>query len=117
MFQYELDTGRINRFLNDNPTLVQQRRKLAKGGKRFAEAEEVEHFVGSAIQSAGERFLARIHQEIHDAKPQWEKDAIARELTELETPEQKPTVTDELGRPELTTEYLISIGREDLTVW
>lgn len=115
MIQYTLDTGRINKFISDNPTLLQQRRKLAKGGKRFAEAEEVEHFVGSAIQSAGERFLARIHEEIDAAKPQWQKDADAKELEALEKVEEKQY--DPGVRPELTTEYLISIGREDLTVW
>ncbi len=105
MFQYQLDLGRIHGFIDKNPTLIQQRRKLAKDGKRFATEEDVEHFVGGAIQSAGQRFLERIHQEIWDSKPQWEKDAIEKERRE-DDPEGIPND----GRPELTPEYLRSIG-------
>ena len=115
MFQYTLDTGRINKFVEDNPTLIQQRRKLAKPGERFASVEFVEDFLGGAIQSAGERFLARIHQEIDNNKPQWQKDAEAKEIEDWSTPEENKF--DPSVRPELTTEYLKSIGREDLSVW
>ena len=119
MFKYQLDTGRIHGFIKKNPTLIQKRKALAKEGQRLAEAEEVSQFVGSGMQSAGERFLDRINQEIYDAKPQWEKDAIQKEIELLAKGEE---LTDELApiaivKPELNDEYLKSIGREDLCYW
>ena len=114
MFQYQLDANRIIGFLKNNPTLIQKRRKLAKAGKRFAEPEEVTSFISEAIQSAGQKFLARIHQEMFDAKPYWERRAIEKDLEALARGEEFFGEELVASRPELTTEYLLSIGRPDL---
>ena len=58
-----------------------------------------------------------IQQEIFDKKPVWEKAAIKKELDALARGEEIPDEdlpSARLERPELTTEYLLSIGRPDL---
>jgi hypothetical protein len=64
-------------------------------------------------------FLDRIHQEIHDAKPEWQKLAIQKDLEALTNGEDEEgnLPPETLERPELTIEYLTSIGRADLTEW
>lgn len=63
-------------------------------------------------------FLQEIHNQIHDKKPQWEKDAINADLASLARGDKE---LDEdlipMQKPELTTEYLQSIGRSDLSEW
>lgn len=64
--------------------------------------------------------LDDIHREIYDAKPEWQKLAIQRDLEAIARGEEEGediTVPQFLTRPELTKEYLISIGRADLTQW
>lgn len=64
-------------------------------------------------------FLGRIHQEIHDAKPEWQKLAIQRDLEALANGEDEEgnLPPETLEKPELTAEYLTSIGRADLIEW
>ena len=74
-------------------------------------------FVAEKKYKASTDFLNNIHQEIYDAKPQWEKDQITKELKSLAKGVEIDEISDESERPELTAEYLISIGREDLLEW
>lgn len=109
MFQYALDTGRVNFLLEKYPTLIQKRKRLAKPGQRLASAKEVEEYLGVATHNAGMRFLGRIHQEIWDSKPQWEKDRITAELQEDIVAEKAEKVAP-CAKPELTADYLRSLG-------
>lgn len=74
------------------------------------------HVVEKQIVAAFD-FLESIHQEIHDSKPQWEKELIEKDLKALEKGITLDQLEVEIERPELTPEYLKSIGREDLLDW
>ena len=66
-------------------------------------------------------FHARIQQEIFDAKTDSEKRAIQRDLDSLAHGENEevdnPIIEKKVEKPELTSDYLRSIGREDLIEW
>ena len=66
-----------------------------------------------------ESFLDSIHQEIYEAKSEWQKSAIKKELESLATGEDEEgnLPPETLEKPELTADYLRSIGREDLIEW
>lgn len=118
MNEYVADIAEIDQFLNTNPTLTHQRRALGTNG-RLADVETVENFIGEKASVAGSNFLERIHSEIFNARPAHERDAITSDLASLSGGD-KETITvkvDENGKPELTPEYLRSIGREDILEW
>ena len=73
-------------------------------------------FVGRKANEAGASFLERIHNEIFDARPQWERDAILKDLEALSSGDDIE-VAETTERPELTIEYVKSIGREDMAYW
>ena len=77
----------------------------------------MEKFVGKQIQKAGEDFLKSIHQEIYDGLSVMEKEKIKDELDELAGKKEVVGKCDEFGKPELTADYLRSIGREDMIEW
>jgi hypothetical protein len=115
MNEYTTATGEVEQFLTVNPTLTHQRRALGTNG-RLADVETVETWIGERIFNAGYKFLERIHQEIFLALPKHEQDFIIEDLNgdkELLT----VVKVDETGKPELTREYLISIGRPDMVEW
>jgi hypothetical protein len=62
-------------------------------------------------------FLAGIHQEIVASKPSYEREAIEKDLKALARGVTVEELDKEPERPELTPEYLKSIGREDLLDW
>lgn len=109
MFRYRLDLNRIEGFIEKNPTFVQQRRKLANSNERFASIETTETFIGGAIQSAGERFLKRIHEDIWNNKSALEKEILMKEMID-EDKQNESRKQNENIRPELTADYLRSMG-------
>jgi hypothetical protein len=118
MNEYTAAIAEIDQFFNANPTLAHQRRALGAG--HLADTETVERFAGEKLSAAGTSFLDRIHKEIFNSLPTHERDAITEDL-ELLAHGDKETViiikVDENGKPELTPEYLRSIGREDILEW
>jgi len=105
-------------FLMEHPTLTHQRRALGKDG-RLASVEEVDIWIGSKISLVGEKLLDSIHTENFLALSQPERDAIVAEL-ELVTNSKETVITincDETGKPELTADYLRSIGKADYIEW
>ena len=115
MNEYTAAIEEVDQFLNLNPTLAHQRRALGTNG-RLADEETVETWIGERIFNAGYKFLERIHQEIFLALPKHEQDFIIEDLNG----DKEPTMAvkcDETGKPELTKEYLISIGRPDMVEW
>ena len=75
--------------------------------------------VANKLYEAKVSFLDRIHQEIFEAKPEWQKQAIKRDLDALARGEDEEgnLPAETLEKPELTADYLRSIGREDLIEW
>ena len=91
------------KFLTDNPTLSHQRRALGTNG-RLATIETVDDWIGNKLWIAGVNSLEQLHEELlSHILPQ------EREDDELE-----PIPVDKNGKPELTPEYLKSIGRLDI---
>jgi hypothetical protein len=120
MNEYTAAIGEVDQFLNTNPTLAHQRRALGTNG-RLADEETVETWLGEKLFNAGYKFLERIHQDIFLALPQHERNTIAEELDNLASGDKEQLLTavkvDETGKPELTKEYLIAIGRPDMIEW
>jgi hypothetical protein len=74
--------------------------------------------IGEKVFEAGQALLEDIHKEIYNAKSQDEKDAIQAELIELAGGSQVVEIKlNNDGKPELTKEYLIAIGRPDVAEW
>ena len=113
MIKYTEAINTIDEFLKANPTLTHQRRALGKSG-RLASPEYVEMWLGLHVNVSGQMFLDRIHEEIFKSLPPSERGQIETEMESLEHPK---IVTDANGKPELTLEYLRSIGREDILEW
>lgn len=67
-------------------------------------------FVGPKIHEAGMAFLEQIHKECKIG-------ATADELEEEREQLREREVSAVLKKPELTAEYLRSIGREDMISW
>ncbi len=68
-------------------------------------------FVGPKIQAAGFAFLEQIHSECKGIG------ASSEELDEEREILREQNTTSAVPKPELTVEYLKSIGREDMTSW
>ena len=68
-------------------------------------------FVGPKIQAAGFAFLEQIHSECKGIG------ATAEELEEEREILREQNTTAVVQKPELTVDYLKSIGREDMTSW
>lgn len=118
MNEYTTAITEVDQFLTQNPTLTHQRRALGANG-RLADVEAVDNFIGEKVSVAGSKFLERIHSEIFNALPTHERDAIASDLESLSKGDTETILVkvDENGKPELTPEYLRSIGREDILEW
>ena len=119
MNEYTAAIGEVDQFLNLNPTLAHQRRALGTNG-RLADEEMVTRWLGEKLATAGHAFLERIHQEIFLALPRHERDAISEDLNSLANGDRElltAVKVDETGKPELTKEYLIAIGRPDIIEW
>jgi hypothetical protein len=119
MNKYTAAITEVDQFFNLNPTLTHQRRALGTNG-RLADVETVEEWIGERIFNAGYKFLERIHQEIFLALPQHEQNDIVEDLNSLANGDKELMMVvkvDETGKPELTKEYLISIGRPDMIEW
>ena len=100
-------------FLMDNPTLAHQRRALGTKG-RLADVEFVDEWIGDKLSLAGSLFLDRVHFENFLALSPSERDAITADLDALK----EPVITiDASGKPELTADYLRSIGKESYIEW
>jgi len=119
MNEYTAAIGEVEQFININPTLAHQRRALGTNG-RLADEETVIRWLGEKLATAGHGFLDRIHQEIFGTLPRHERDAITEDLTSLANGDRElltAVKVDETGKPELTKEYLIAIGRPDMVEW
>ncbi len=119
MNEYTAAIAELDQFFNLNPTLTHQRRALGTNG-RLADVETVDAWVGERIFNAGCKFLERIHQEIFLALPQHERNDITEDLNSLANGDRELLMAvkvDETGKPELTKEYLIAIGRADMVEW
>jgi len=68
-------------------------------------------FVGPKIQAAGFDFLEQIHSECEGIGVTPEELEEEREIL------REQNTTAAVPKPELTVEYLKSIGREDMTSW
>ena len=68
-------------------------------------------FIGPKIQAAGFAFLERLHSECKGIG------ATSQELEEEQELLREQNTTTVLQKPELTVEYLKSIGREDMASW
>jgi hypothetical protein len=77
----------------------------------------MKRFVSEKRWKAGYDFLESIHQEIFESMPSYEQEAITKELKALERGVTVEELDAQPERPELTPEYLKSIGREDLLDW
>lgn len=93
-------------FFAKYPTLAAQRRALGTNGRLANESAPAQH-IGKIIYEAGTKFLESIHEEINNAKPQWQKDAEAAD--QLALANENATITETI-RPELTADYLIALG-------
>jgi hypothetical protein len=129
----------LDQFLDQNPTLAQQRRAFGKNGRWFqtkdpelikirnslgircslADEETVERCIGEKLFTAGSKFLDDIHKEIFSALPQKEQDAITADLESLARGDKElpPIKVDETGKPELTADYLRAIGKPEYIEW
>jgi hypothetical protein len=119
MNEYTAAIGEVEQFLNVNPTLAHQRRTLGTNG-RLADEETVTAWIGEKLATAGHSFLERIHREIFLALPKHEQDALTEDLNNLANGDRElltAVKVDETGKPELTKEYLIAIGRPDMVEW
>lgn len=83
-------------------------RILTKSGR--ANRSMRKRFVGPKIQEAGMAFLEQIHKECKIG-------ATAEELEEERELLREQNTSAVLEKPELSAEYLKSIGREDMTTW
>jgi hypothetical protein len=90
-----------------------------KGARPMRVNRRMRKHVSEKKYEAKVSFLDRIHQEIYEAKPEWQKQAIQRELESLAKGEDEEgnLPPETLEKPELTADYLRSIGREDLIEW
>ena len=91
-----------------------------RGARPMRVNTRMKQHVNEKLYQAKTSFLDRIHQEIFEAKPQWEKDAVKADLERLargEDEDGNKIVAESLEKPELTSDYLRSIGREDLIEW
>ena len=90
-----------------------------KGARPIRVNRRMKKHVSDKKYAASVSFLERIHQEIHDAKPEWQKQAIQRDLEALARGEDEDgnLPPETLAKPELTADYLRSIGRADLIEW
>ena len=113
MKEFTKDIAELSQFLSDNPTLTHQRRALGTNG-RLADVEFVDDWIGEQFWKAGYSFLNRLHEENFLSLPQAERDKIITELNELKEP---VIIVDADGKPELTADYLRSIGKESYIEW
>lgn len=90
-----------------------------KGARPMRVNRRMRKHVAEKHYQAKVSFLDRIHQEIYEAKPEWQKLAIQRDLEALAKGEDEEgnLPPETLEKPELTADYLRSIGREDLIEW
>ena len=72
-------------------------------------------YLAEKTQKAGFDFLDRIHKQIWNNRPQWEKDKFLTELqADIDDQKNKEMEGKRLDVPELCDEYLLKIGRPDL---
>jgi hypothetical protein len=102
------------KFLMGNPTLSHQRRALGTNG-RLASVETVDDWIGEKLSKAGESTLRQIHNEIFNGLPEDKKEEV---LSELKGDDHRTLGLVVIpAKPELTPEYLKSIGRPDIMEW
>jgi hypothetical protein len=107
MKKFTKDIAEVAQFIEDNPTLAHQRRALGANG-RLANVELVDDWIGEKLALAGSLFLDLIHTEIPHLDE--EDDAITTESAVV-------IKVDADGKPELTADYLRSIGKESYIEW
>jgi hypothetical protein len=92
---------------------------LAKmiGARPIKVNARMKQYVADKRWEVSRDFLVGIHQEILESKPNYEQEAIAKDLKALAKGVTVEELDDQPERPELTPEYLKSIGREDLLDW
>jgi hypothetical protein len=88
--------------------LLSKKRAILGKGKRLASVEETVSFVGSTLQSAGAAFLETIHSELPEPQRRFTDIGSSDNVKEKKAPAQVFRWKKE--RPELTVEYLKSIG-------
>ena len=108
MEKYTKDVNRISQtFLGQTPEEILE---VMKPVRIVRVNRRMDKFIGEKIHNAGMDFVERLNRECGIGATQEELEEEQRVLKE----QNAPMIAD---RPELTVEYLKSIGREDMASW